>query len=180
LIPPLSSSTAACPGRGWERSEASEQARPLVLVAAEWGERRPLAFQGQAWGWEPRGLRRISFFGGRGATSDADVAGTRHVARAGPLDRDGHSWPGSGRKVLEVRGRGPSRAYVSALSGGHVAGIGARRRAGWGPVPGGDVAGSDLTNGARRIHELKYCWRMVMRYRRLAFAQVVLWASRVL
>jgi hypothetical protein len=82
------------------------------------------------------------------------------VARAGPLDWDVHSWPGSGRKVLEVRGPGPcgrtclrSEAATSQGSGPGDGGMARGRPAGGGETY---VAGRDLTNGARRVHQLKY------------------------
>jgi hypothetical protein len=68
------------------------------------------------------------------------------VARAGPLDRGGYSWPGSGRELLEVRGQEPKgggRVETERRSGTVVGGRGRR-----------DVVGRDFTTSSRSIHQL--------------------------
>jgi len=126
----------------------------------------------RAWGWEPRGLGPYQFLRGRG----------RHIGRRrGRSLTRGVRWAaGSGRAfVARKRQEGSGSQRPRALAGGRVGPekrphrkIGARR-GGWEGRWRRDVAGRDLTNGARRIHQLKYssiCRRTVVRYRRPAFA----------
>lgn len=157
-IPRLSESTAdfsaiasvsIAGGRGWDRSKQG-----VGCAAAKW-EAAATCFPSVRL-CELRVLGRISFSGGRGATSDANVAGSDTWRARGRWIDVGVRGQEAAGSFWKSEARGPGEADVSERGGGHVA-----RTGGQGTVVGGrgrrDVVGHDLTTSSRGVHQLKYC-----------------------